>query len=108
MCHSGDPVAHLQPSIRLRRPAGNKTLDFCISILGPKHGADPHEREAHVNAKVFHVGLAQVLGMWVVRLGKRIEKELHLLVLILLVDVTRKAIVAAANQLRSGLDRVFA
>ena len=46
--------------------------------------------------------------MRVVRLGKRIEKELHLLVLVLLVDVTRKAIVAAANQLRSGLDRVFA
>ena len=46
--------------------------------------------------------------MRVIRLGKRIEKELHLLVLIFLVDVLGEAIVATGNQLRSGLDRMFA
>ena len=104
----GDPVAHLQSSIHLRRTARNKALDFGVAILGPKHGADSHEREAHVNAEIFHVGLAQILGMRVVRLGKRIEEELYLLVLVLLVDVAREAIVAAADQLRGRLDRMLA
>src|SRR5437667_10400549 len=42
------------------------------------------------------------------RLGERIEEELYLLVLVLLVDVAREAIVAASDQLRGRLDRVLA
>ena len=46
--------------------------------------------------------------MRVVGLGERIEKELHLLVLILLVDGAAETIVAARDQLRSGLNGMLA
>ncbi len=106
--HGGYSVAHFQPSIHLRRAAGNKVLYFCVAILRAKHGADAHERQAHVNAEVLHVGLAQILRVRVVGLGQRVEKKLHLLVLVLLVDVAGEPIITAPNQLRRGLDRMFA
>ena len=106
--YGGDSVAYFKPSIHLRGPSGNEALDFCVAILGAKHRADPHEREAHVDAEILHVGLAQVLRVRVVCLGKRIEKEFHLLVLILLVDVAGETIVTARNQLRARLNRMFA
>ena len=105
---SGDSVAYFEPPVYLRRPAGNKAFNFSVAILGAKHGPDSYERKAHVNAEIFHVGLAQILGVGVVRFCERIEKKLHLLVLVLLMDVARKAIVAAGNQLRSWFDRVLA
>ena len=46
--------------------------------------------------------------MRVICLGKRIEKEFDLLVLVLLVDVAGEAIIAASNQLRCGLNRMLA
>ena len=46
--------------------------------------------------------------MRVVGLGECVEKKLHLLVLILLVDVTAETIVAARDQLWSGLDGMLA
>src|SRR6266542_3043843 len=46
--------------------------------------------------------------MRVVRLGEGVQIEFHLLVLILLMDVAGEAIVAASNQLRGGLNRMFA
>ena len=46
--------------------------------------------------------------MRVVSLGERVEKQFHLLVLILLVDVAGEPIVAFRDQFRAGLDRVFA
>ena len=76
-----DPVAHLQSSIHLRRAAGNKVFDFCVAILRAKHGADAHERKAHVNAEILQVGLAQVFRVRIVGLRERVEENLHLLVL---------------------------
>src|SRR5882724_6677589 len=46
--------------------------------------------------------------MRVVRLCERIEKELDLLLLILLVHVACEPIIAATNQLRCGLNRMLA
>src|SRR5437773_211893 len=46
--------------------------------------------------------------MRVIRLRKRIEKELHLLVLVFLMDVASEAIVAACNELRRRLNRMLA
>ena len=104
----GDAVAHFQSPIDLRRTAGDKALDFRVAIFGAKHRADADEREAHVDAEIFQVGFAQIFGMRVVGLGERIEKKLHLLVLVFLMHVAREAIVAPRHQLRPGLDRMFA
>src|SRR4030095_6171231 len=101
--HGGYPVAHLEPSVHLRRAAWNKVLNLCVAILRAKHGSDAHERQAHVNAEVLHVSLAQILGVRIVGLSERIEKKLHLLVLVLLVDVASEAVITAPNQLRRGL-----
>ena len=106
--HGGNPVAYFQPSIHLGRPARDKALNFRVAILRAKHGADAHERETHINTEIFHVCLAQIFGVRVVRLGERVEKKLHLLVLILLVNISGEAIVAARNQLRSRLNRMLA
>ena len=46
--------------------------------------------------------------MRIVGLGERIEEKLHLLFPVFLVNVARETIVAARDQLRTGLDRVFA
>src|SRR5262244_3509401 len=46
--------------------------------------------------------------MRVVCLGKRIEKEFDLLVLVLLVHIAGEAIITASNQLRGGLNRMLA
>ncbi len=45
--------------------------------------------------------------MRIVGLRERVEEELHLLVVILLVDVAEHAIVAALDQFRAGLDRML-
>ena len=105
--HSGNSVAHFQPSIRLGGPARNEALDLGVAVFGAEHGADSHEREAHVNAEILQVGLAQVLGVRVVGLGERVEEELDLFVSVFLVDVAGEAIVTPRHQLRAGLDRVF-
>ena len=46
--------------------------------------------------------------MRVVSLGERVQIKFHLLFAIFLVDVSRDPIIAAADQLRPGFDRVFA
>ena len=46
--------------------------------------------------------------MRIVSLGERVEKELYLLVVILLVDIAGQPIVAALDQFRSRLDWVLA
>jgi hypothetical protein len=102
--YGGDPVTHFQPSIHLRRAARNGVLYFA-----PSSGdMAPMPTKAHVNAEILHVGLAEILGVRIVRLSESIEKKLHLLVLVLLVDVAREAIITAPDQLWRGLDRMFA
>ena len=108
LCHSTDPVADLEASIDLRRTAGHQAFNFRVPIFRTKHGADAYERKAHVDAKILHIGLAQVFRMRVVCLGKRIEKKFDLLVLILLVHIAGEAIITASNQLRGGLNRMLA
>src|SRR5262249_62377201 len=66
------------------------------------------QREPHVNAEIFHVGLAQVFRVRVVGLGERVEIKFHLLVFVLLVNSAGQTVVAARDKLRRGLDRVFA
>ena len=108
LCHGGNPIAYFKSSIYLRRPAGHQALNFCITVFRAEHRADAHEREAHVDAEIFHVRLAQVFRVRVICLGERVQIKFHLLVLILLVDVAVETIIAASNQLRSRLNRVFA
>ena len=72
LAHSGNPIAHFEPPIQLRGSAGHQAFNFRIAIFRAKHGADAYEREAHVNAEILHVRLAQVFRMRVVRLCKRI------------------------------------
>ena len=106
--HRGDAVADFQAAIHLRGTARDEAFDLRVAIFGPQHRADADEREAHVDAEILQVGLAQILGVRVVGLGERVEEKLHLLVLVLFVNVASEAIVTARDQLRPGLDRMFA
>ena len=90
------------------RTARNKAFDFGVPVFRPEHRADANQRQPHLNVEIFKVRLAQVLRMRVVSLGERIQIKFHLLFAIFLVDVPRDSIVAAADQLRPGLDRVLA
>ena len=86
---------------RLRRAAGDQAFDLGVAVFASQHRADPDEREAHVDAEVFQIGRAQIFRVRIVGLGERVEEELHLLVVIFLVDVAQHAIVAALDQLRA-------
>ena len=108
LCHRADAVTDFQTAIRLRRAAGDETFDLGVTIFTPQHRADADEREAHVDTEVLQIGLAQIFGMRVVSLGERVEEELYLLFLVLFVDTASEAIVTARDQLRSGLDWMFA
>ena len=108
LCHGGNLIAHFESPIDLRRSAGHQALNFRITIFGAKHGANAYEREPHVDAEILHVGLAQIFRMRVVRLGERVQIKLHLLVLVLFVDSAGETNVTASNQLRGGLNRMFA
>ena len=68
----------------------------------------PDEREAHVDAEILQVGLAEILGVRVVGLREGGEEKLHLLGLVFFVHVAHEAIVTAGDELRAGLDRMFA
>ena len=106
--HRADAVAYFQTAVGLGRPAGNETLDLGVAVFRPEHRADPDEGKPHVNAEVLQVGFAQIFGVRVVSLRKRIEKQLYLFFLVLFVDVAGETIVAARDELRARLDRVFA
>src|SRR5438874_26601 len=108
LSHCADAVSNLQTAIRLRRAAGDEAFYFGITIFTPKHRTDADKGEAHVNAEVLQIGLAQILGVRVVRLGKRVEKKFYLLFLVLLVNTASETVVTAGDQLRPRLDRVFA
>src|SRR5205814_1924224 len=103
-----DAVSNFQTAVRLGGAARNKTYNLGVAVFRPEHRADTDEGEPHINTEVFQVGLTQIFGMRVVRLGERVEKELHLLVLVLFMDIASETFVTARDQLRAGLDRMFA
>ena len=57
--------------------------------------------------KFFRSEALRYSGVWVVGLSERVEEKLNLFLVVFLVDVAEHPVVAAFDQLRSGLDRVF-
>ena len=51
----GDAVVDLEFALRRRRAAGDQFDDLGIAVLAAQHGADAHEREAHVDGKIIHL-----------------------------------------------------
>ena len=107
LADGSDPVSDLQPAVNLSGSPGNKALNFCVAVLSAQHRPDAHKRQAHINAEILQIGLAQIFGVRVVRLRHRVEKILRLLVPILLMNVAREPIVATRDELRPRLDRML-
>src|SRR4029453_13964653 len=75
LCNGTDPVTYLKSSIDLRGPAWNEAFNFRVAVFRPKHGADANEGEAHIDAEILHIGLAQVFRMRVICLGRASRKS---------------------------------
>ena len=106
--HGRDPVTDFQAAIDLRRSARHQGLDLGVAVFAAQHGADADQGQTHVNAEILEVGFAEIFGMRIVSLRERVEVKLDLLGSVFLVHGPGEPIVTARDQLRPGLDRMFA
>ena len=70
----------------ISRSRGDEAADFGVLVVDLQHRADAFERETHVDVEVLGTARREVVGVWIVLLGKRIGIDLEYVLRVVLIE----------------------